>query len=242
MKKNFLFAMVFGMIAVGVSSCSDDKNSDEPGQPSVAMVLTEMRGNYVNVSYNTDDVVFQAKYDAQGRITETRIGEDGNWEKYVYTDSKITCGSSVYEVSDGKIVDGDEYKYDSSNQLTAIGNCSLTWTGGNITATSYSGSWGNEKTSLTYTDKPNVGNLNWMLNLAYSTCFPAEMAYVEPELAVSGYFGVPCKNLCKSITLNGELDRTFDYLDYNENGYPTTLKITDADGDIQEYSLTWTKL
>lgn len=242
MKKNLLFAMAFGIIVIGMSSCSDDKNSDEPHQPSVKMVLTEMRGNYVSVS-GTDEVVFQAKYDAQGRITETRDGDNGSWEKYVYTDSKITYGNYEYEVSGGKIVDGSkEYKYDSSNQLIAIGSCSLTWTDGNITATSYSGSWGNEKTSLTYTDKPNVGNLNWMLNLAYSTCFPAEMAYVQPELAVSGFFGVPCKNLCKSIIFNGEPDRSFDYLDYNENGYPTKLKITDSDGDIQEYSLTWTKL
>lgn len=111
------------------------------------------------------------------------------------------------------------------NQLIGVRECSLSWTDGNITSTSYNGSWGKENASLTYTDIPNVGNLNMTLNEAYSTCFPSEMAGVDFILAISGYFGIPCKNLCKSISINGKLDRTFEFLDFNEYGYPQTLKI-----------------
>ncbi len=242
MKKNFVYAMAIGMFACGLSSCSsDDKNSDEPNQPSVKMVLTEMRGGYVSGNY--DENVYQMKYDSQGRVTDALI-YSSNWEKYVYTDNKITCGSDVYEVSNGKIINNGskEYKYDSSNQLIGLGGSSFTWSDGNITVAADHNSWGNEKYTLTYTDKPNVGNLNMALNFAYSTCFPSEGGYFDPVLAISGYFGTPCKNLCKSISINGKLDRTFDYLDYNENGYPKTLKIIDSDGDSQIYTLIWTKL
>ena len=232
------------MTAICMPSCGDN-NSDDPHQPSVVMVLTEMRGNYLNTSYETSEVVFQAKYDAQGRIIESRNSDDGIWNKYVYTDSKITCRDVEYEVVDGKIVSSeynDSYSYNANNQLVAVGQCSFTWKNGNITETSYKTDRGNYLTSLSYTDNPNVGNLNWMLNLAYSTCFPSEEAYVNDDLAVSGYYGIPCKNLCKSISVNGKFDRSFDYLDYNESGYPQTLKITDEDGDIQVYTLIWTML
>ncbi len=254
MKVKFHYAALalISLVAV-MSSCSKDDKNDGPDEPDVKMVLTEMRGGYVNLS-GIPETGFAAKYDSKGRVIEfTPINNDHYSYQFSYSDNRINCtifGEDVtYDIVDGKIVkdsDGRVYTYDGNDQLVKVaddeGVTSLSWSSGNITAASDNWDGEIDKWTLSYSDKANVGNLNYALNVAFSTCYPSEGGWLEVPLALSGYFGKVGKNLCTCLSISGHLDRTIEYSDYNSNGYPQTLKITDSDGDVQLYTLTWTKL
>ncbi len=249
MKIKFHYAaLAIISLVTGMSSCSKDDKNEGPNEPDVKMVLTEMRGGYVNRPDIPETTGFVAKYDSKGRVIEFSPTNEPSYQ-FSYSDNRIIGDDVTYDIVEGKIVkdsEGREYTYDSNNQLVKIEDdeciSSLSWSSGNITTAS--DNWDGEvkKWSLAYSDKANVANLNYVLNATFSTCYPSSGSWLEIPLALSGYFGKAGKNLCTRISISGELDRTIEYLDYNSNGYPQTLKITDSDGDIQLYTLTWAKL
>lgn len=255
-KRFYLYILMAFASVIIISSCSNDTKDDDIILPQAKMVLTEMRGNYVNASYNTSTAGFQAKYDNNGRITQMRVyGYNGweDWETYNYSDTKITVGDNneSYDLVNGKIVkdsDGTIYDYNSNNQLVKIsrgdGTSNLTWDECNIISVEDKYNWGSEKYTLSYvprslSDFSPIGILNYALNEAYSTCYPSEGSWINIGLAMSGFFGNTPENLCKSISIDGKIDRSFEYPEKNNFGYPTKVIITDSDGDVQEYTLVW---
>lgn len=89
-----------------------------------------------------------------------------------------------------------------------------------------------------YYDEPNyLGNYQ---DETHSTVF---MSTAAPcPLASAGFFGAMPSKLLKTIYHDGKIERTFTYSDYNEYGYPCTMKIVDDEGDIQTYKFTWVKI
>lgn len=154
-----------------------------------------MRGNYIGESH-TDEIRMQAKYDSSGQIIE-EIYNEGYHNNYVYTDTKVIVnGNQSYEISNGKIVkdpDGNEFFYNSENQLIKSDfthyTTSFIWKDSNIVCASENEDGEVSTSTLTYYNLPNVGNINTILNVAYSTVFPIE-GNDEFALSISGYFGV----------------------------------------------------
>lgn len=248
MKKFLLFIGAAAIVCSTISSCSDDKDKDEPNVPDVKMVLVGLQGGYEEGP--TPPVQLEVKYDSNGRVKEIRWDLDSDWEIYTYTDSKITCDNLSYTLNNGKIIsdsDGYSYTYNSSNQVTKVtrgtsDSCSLIWKEGNVT--SAEDNWGEDKEiyTLSYSDKTDIAALNYLAGWLFSTSYPSELSSVDWVLALGGYFGNISKNLCKEIYVDGSFDRSFEYSSYNEYGYPTVLDIIDSEGSKQHYILKWNKL
>lgn len=229
-------ALSMGFVITGCSD--DDKNNEEPNSPKVAMAVSSMYGGYDGEEQELwlKDVT----YDNQGRPV-SYTNSSGQKVSYTYSDTKIVrqCAgySEEFQLSNGLIVKdsyGTNYKYDGNNQLTSIaGDFTIKWSDGNPKSSVVDGE---TETFDYYTDANILGCLQ---SIAYSIEF---IGTGEPLLQAAGFFGSLPKNMLKSVYYEGSLSQTFTYSDYNEYGYPCTMKIVDYDDDVQTYTFTWVKI
>lgn len=240
MTKNHLILQIFLSVCAvfSLSSCSsDDDKEKEPELPSVKMGVASMEGGYIDgeLSEYQSCEFKNVKYDSQGRPISYEDG-DGDTYTYQYANSEITVisnrGTETLTLSNGVIADS-EMKYNSSNQIISNYDCKITWENGNpVKQTDEDGT-----SRFEYYSTSNV--LGCLPGLIYST----EYLGVEyPLLQCAGFYGELPKNSLKSIYYDGALDRTFTYSDFNEYGYPCTMKCVDADGDVQTWRFTWVKI
>lgn len=229
--------MAFLVMSVGalVSSCSkDDDNGKEPDAPKVAMAVSSMYGGYVGEeqSYNFKDIT----YDNQGRPVSWTRGS-GYKTTVSYSDSKIVVDNTELSLVNG-IVGSDShtsYTYNDAKELikTTSGKWKSTysWQNGNPVKSDD----GEETLTFEYYDQANVLG-NYQGN-AFSISFLPGDSPIES----AGFYGAVPKNMLKAIYSDGQLQFTFTYSDYNENGYPCTMKIV-RDNDVQTYKFTWVKI
>lgn len=236
--KRMKFFLILTLISgcAWLSSCSDDKDGDEPDAPKTAMAVSSMYGGYdgKEQSYYFKDIT----YDNQGRPASWI--EDSDYKVSVsYSSSKIVInGTEELNLANG-IVTGDSYttySYNDANELIKIkgGSWESTYSWQNGNPVKYDDD--EETVTFEYYDQLNViGNYQ-------SNAFSISFMPGESPLEAAGYYGAVPKNMLKAIYSNGKLTHTFTYSDYNENGYPCTMKIVDSDGDIQTYKFTWVNL
>lgn len=259
-KKIFYAVLAVISLACGMSSCSkDDKNDgpDGPYEPTREMVLIKMVDKEQGMSGGRG---FTAEYDSEGRIIEwVDLRKKNSTVEYTYSDSEIIAydvdraSETKYVVENGRIVKSNttQYTYDSANRLKKILDdydepFTLYWgVGDNITASSFKKDDGTTvEQTMSYSDKPNVGNLNYALNAILSVpLYPAEAENIPYPLAMSGFSGKIGNNLCKGIQLVNGFYWDIEYTDYNKYGYPETIKIRqNGNSRKDQYSLTWMEL
>lgn len=237
MKTSFV-SMTFIVMSVCAlfSSCSkDDDKKNEPDAPKVAMAVSSMFGGYdgeEQYCYFRD-----VTYDDQGRPMSYR-DNNGNQVTYTYSDSKIVKKTSDWEeeytLVNGLITSmwGDVCKYDNDKQLINIGGSPITWSNGNPVKL-----WDGE-VSYTYDYYAEANTLACFQTNAFSITFIGDDLLLQSV----GFYGALPKNMLKSMIEDGITTHTFTYSDYNEYGYPCTMKIIDRDEDVQTYKFSWVKI
>ena len=189
--------------------------------------------------YTLENGVFSYEYDAQGRIskyTSNKRGEQVTYE-FSYPQGKIIANSGkqnfefpLDEKGYLKVTGGHNYfSYDEKGQLSKIDNSKFIWKEGNLTAETYTSTWGGaeETREMKFSYYPNENkNRFFIFNNeergeidVYTTYF-----YLLNALPV----GVPTKNLLESISKS--------YIDEEEKvSYATLIKFNyayDKDGYV----------
>ena len=189
--------------------------------------------------YTLENGVFSYEYDAQGRIskyTSNKRGEQVTYE-FSYPQGKIIANSGkqnfefpLDEKGYLKVTGGHNYfSYDEKGQLSKIDNSKFIWKEGNLTAETYTSTWGGaeETREMKFSYYPNENkNRFFIFNNeergeidVYTTYF-----YLLNALPV----GVPTKNLLESISQS--------YIDEEEKvSYATLIKFNyayDKDGYV----------
>lgn len=189
--------------------------------------------------YTLENGVFAYEYDAQGRISKFTSNKGGKQVTYrfSYLQGKIIANSEkenfefpLDEKGYLKVTGGHNYfSYDEKGQLSKIDNSKFIWKEGNLTAETYTSTWGGaEKTrEMKFSYYPNENkNRFFIFNNeergeidVYTTYF-----YLLNALPV----GAPTKNLLESIS------KSYTYKKENAS-YPTLIKFTytyDKDGYV----------
>ena len=189
--------------------------------------------------YTLENGVFAYEYDAQGRIskfTSDKGGEQVTYE-FSYPQGKIIANSEkqnfefpLDEKGYLKVTGGHNYfSYDEKGQLSKIDNSKFIWKDGNLTAETYTSTWGGaeETREMKFSYYPNENkNRFFIFNNeergeidVYTTYF-----YLLNALPV----GVPTKNLLESIS------KSYTYKK-ESTSYATLIKFTyayDKDGYV----------
>jgi len=189
--------------------------------------------------YTLKNGVFSYEYDAQGRIskyTSNKGGEQATYE-FSYPQGKIIANSGkgnfefpLDEKGYLKETGGHNYfSYDEKGQLSKINNSKFIWKDGNLTAETYTSTWGGaeETREMKFSYYPNENkNRFFIFNNeergeidVYTTYF-----YLLNALPV----GVPTKNLLESIS------KSYTYKK-ESTSYATLIKFTyayDKDGYV----------
>ena len=189
--------------------------------------------------YTLENGVFAYEYDAQGRIskfTSDKGGEQVTYE-FSYPQGKIIANSEkqnfefpLDEKGYLKVTGGHNYfSYDEKGQLSKIDNSKFIWKDGNLTAETYTSTWGGaeETREMKFSYYPNENKNHFFIFNneerdeidVYTTYF-----YLLNALPV----GVPTKNLLESIS------KSYTYKKENVS-YATLIKFTytyDKDGYV----------
>ncbi|PWL61916.1 MAG: hypothetical protein DBY35_04165 [Bacteroidales bacterium] len=243
-KSKFLFcAVAVASASMFFSSCS--KDDDAPAfDMSVKMVPISMVGGYVT-DYGMGETGFKdAKYDANGRILEySSISRYSSGKSvYSYTADKITISTGgTFSVKDGKIsasnanLSEKKFSYDG-NHIVSDGYYTYTWSGDNLVSMKERDY--DLTTKFEYYDQPN------RCGCLHNNMYSIDFINVDSFLALSGFYGNMPSNLLKKITCTEEGETSWHEFQYelNEYGYPTKITVTDDEGDVQIYDLTWQKL
>lgn len=189
--------------------------------------------------YTLENGVFAYEYDAQGRISKFTSNKGGKQVTYrfSYLQGKIIANSEkenfefpLDEKGYLKVTGGHNYfSYDEKGQLSKIDNSKFIWKEGNLTAETYTSTWGGaeETREMKFSYYPNENkNRFFIFNNeergeidVYTTYF-----YLLNALPV----GVPTKNLLESIS------KSYTYKKENAS-YATLIKFTyayDKDGYV----------
>ena len=189
--------------------------------------------------YTLENGVFAYEYDAQGRISKFTSNKGGKQVTYrfSYLQGKIIANSEkenfefpLDEKGYLKVTGGHNYfSYDEKGQLSKIDNSKFIWKEGNLTAETYTSTWGGaeETREMKFSYYPNENkNRFFIFNNeergeidVYTTYF-----YLLNALPV----GVPTKNLLESIY------QSYTYKKENVS-YATLIKFTytyDKDGYV----------
>lgn len=257
------FAIVGMLVCMNLESCSDDDNDVPPSTPTERMVPTKMEGGYIDIDWwnpgepELNGIIFQnAKFDSQGRIVSYE-DEYGNIVTFAYSQNSITqstmssygATSNTYTLNDGKIVSDDylKYGYNSANQLIRIEphsnygyNYEYVWNGSNMVKSTEIDGYEDSTFEFEYSSEANI--IDAFYDTFYSTVVYGFDGIDHAFLQYCGFYGTNSKNRLTTIYSDGFFERKFEYLDLNEAGYPTLIRCTDDDGDIQEYHITWEKL
>lgn len=257
--KFILTCFIATSLTTNLSSCSDDDN-DGPDMPKVKMGITSMKGGYTNSSYGGQEsksVFSNVEYDSDGRVmsyTDNGISYTPIHYTYEYSQDKITVMSrygndtdssidKIYNLKNGVIINESKnsisYYYDESNQLNRCSNqyetSTYTWNGGNPVSAAINEYGDTYTVYFQFISEANT--LSCFQHRSYSVVY---FDFCDPFLMAAGYFGQQPKNLIGSIS-DGDSLHKFTYSDFNENGYPCSMRVIDEDGDIQEYSFNWEK-
>lgn len=189
--------------------------------------------------YTLENGVFAYEYDAQGRIskfTSDKGGEQVTYE-FSYPQGKIIANSEkqnfefpLDEKGYLKVTGGHNYfSYDEKGQLSKIDNSKFIWKDGNLTAETYTSTWGGaEETSemkFSYYSNENK-NRFFIFNNEERDEIDVYTTYFDLLNALP--VGVPTKNLLESIS------KSYTYKKENAS-YATLIKFTyayDKDGYV----------
>ena len=189
--------------------------------------------------YTLKNGVFSYEYDAQGRISKytSDKGDEQVTYEFSYPQGKIIANSGkqnfefpLDEKGYLKVTGGHNYfSYDEKGQLSKINNSKFIWKDGNLTAETYTSTWGGaeETREMKFSYYPNENkNRFFIFNNeergeidVYTTYF-----YLLNALPV----GVPTKNLLESIS------KSYTYKK-ESTSYATLIKFTyayDKDGYV----------
>ena len=189
--------------------------------------------------YTLENGVFAYEYDAQGRIskfTSDKGGEQVTYE-FSYPQGKIIANSEkqnfefpLDEKGYLKVTGGHNYfSYDEKGQLSKIDNSKFIWKDGNLTAETYTSTWGGaeETNEMKFSYYPNENkNRFFIFNNEERDEIDVYTTYFDLLNALP--VGVPTKNLLESIY------QSYTYKKENAS-YATLIKFTytyDKDGYV----------
>ena len=232
-------------------------NNPEPPKTTEVKRIKEVKITYLDRKKNSNDDpiyflngepkfiytlkngVFSYEYDAQGRIskyTSNKGGEQVTYE-FSYPQGKIIANSGkqnfefpLDEKGYLKETGGHNYfSYDEKGQLSKIDNSKFIWKEGNLTAETYTSTWGGaeETREMKFSYYPNENkNRFFIFNNEERDEIDVYTTYFDLLNALP--VGVPTKNLLESIYQS--------YTNEEENvSYATLIKFTytyDKDGYV----------
>lgn len=268
MKFFFLLASVLG--GAWLTSCSDDKDGDEPNSPGA----NECRIESVIWDSGYDVSEFSDfKFDNSGNVisyqysySDEPFGDVKYVESYSYNTSSITVKNSdngrimvTYTLENGIITSAVdywdnrwEYSYDADKRLKTVRETDgsvyeCSWKDGNLISYTEKDSYEEQEYAVSYSENDNkIGFMPVDMDDAYLD-LGSDGRMFDAILCAEGYFGEMPKKLPSRISCNGSQEAaTLTYSGFNKYGYPSRMTVERVADDGEKgkpetYTMTWSE-